>query len=144
MLAAAFLDASDPWIRWDWFWRHVPEFQLRLVEHIQLTMIAVVVGFLIAAPLGVVASRWRPLRGPLLAVGGVFYTVPSLPFFSFFLPFTCLSLSPAALPLFLYPFLLPPLNTVLVLYGLSATQSDAAIRTKKGHAQQGLAPAPMP
>ena len=74
-MGAIFLDATDPWIRWDWFWRHVPEFQLRLVEHIQLTVIAVVLGLLIAAPLGVAASRWRPLRNPLLAVGGVLYTI---------------------------------------------------------------------
>mgnify|MGYP001791631207 CR=1 FL=1 len=126
MLAAAFLDASDPWIRWDWFWRHVPEFQLRLVEHIQLTMIAVVVGFLIAAPLGVVASRWRPLRGPLLAVGGVLYTVPSLAFFAFFIPLTGLSLATAEIPLISYTLLILLRNIVVGLDGVSADVLDAA------------------
>jgi osmoprotectant transport system permease protein len=122
----AFLDATDPWIRWDWFWRHVPEFQLRLVEHIQLTVIAVVVGLLIAAPLGVVATRWRPLRDPLLAVGGVLYTIPSLAFFAFFIPFTGLSLATAEIPLVSYTILILLRNIVVGLDGVSADVLDAA------------------
>src|SRR5260221_11087095 len=70
-----FLDASDPWIRWDWFWRHVPDFEARTLEHIQLTVIAVVLGLLIAGPLAAVAYRWRPRRHPLLPVGGLVYRI---------------------------------------------------------------------
>jgi osmoprotectant transport system permease protein len=121
-----YLAANDPWIRWDWFWRHVPEFQLRLVEHIELTLIAVIVGLAIAAPLGVVAARWRPLRDPLLAVGGILYTVPSLAFFAFFIPFTGLTLATAEIPLVSYTILILLRNIVVGLDGVPADVLDAA------------------
>jgi osmoprotectant transport system permease protein len=123
---ARFLDASDPWIRWDWFWRHVPEFQLRLVEHIQLTLIAVVLGLLIAAPLGVLAVRWRPLRNPLLAVGGILYTIPSLALFAFLIPFTGLSIATSEIGLVSYTILILLRNIVVGLEGVPADVIDAA------------------
>ena len=123
---ARFLDASDPWIRWDWFWRHVPEFQLRLVEHIQLTLIAVILGLLIAAPLGVLAVRWRPLRNPLLAVGGILYTIPSLALFAFLIPFTGLSIATSEIGLVSYTILILLRNIVVGLEGVPADVLDAA------------------
>jgi osmoprotectant transport system permease protein len=121
-----FLDASDPWIRWDWFWRHVPEFQLRLVEHIQLTLIAVILGLIIAAPLGVLAVRWRPLRNPLLAVGGILYTIPSLALFAFLIPFTGLSIATSEIGLVSYTILILLRNIVVGLEGVPADVIDAA------------------
>jgi len=126
VVGAIFLDATDPWIRWDWFWRHVPEFQLRLVEHIQLTVIAVVLGLLIAAPLGVAASRWRPLRNPLLAVGGILYTIPSLALFAFLIPFTGLSIATSEIGLVSYTILILLRNIVVGLEGVPTEVRDAA------------------
>ena len=47
------LDASDPWLRWDWTSSHVELITADLSEHVQLTAIAVGVGLLISLPLGV-------------------------------------------------------------------------------------------
>lgn len=108
-----FLDASDPWIRWDWFWRHLPDFETRTLEHIQLTVIAVVLGLAIAGPLAVVAYRWRPLRDPLLAVGGLVYTIPSLALFAFLIPFTGLSIVTSEIGLVSYTILILLRNIVV-------------------------------
>jgi osmoprotectant transport system permease protein len=126
MAGVAFLDATDPWIRWDWFWRHIPEFETRLGQHIQLTLIAVLVGLLIAAPLAVVAHRWRPVREPLLAVGGLLYTIPSLALFAFLIPFTGLSILTSEIGLVSYTILILLRNTLVGLDGVPADVLDAA------------------
>jgi osmoprotectant transport system permease protein len=120
------LDATDPWIRWDWFWRHLPLFEMRLVEHIQLTVIAVVVGILIAAPLGVLAYRWRRLRDPVLAIGGLLYTIPSLALFAFLIPLTGLSVLTSEIGLVSYTLLILLRNIVVGLEGVPEEVRDAA------------------
>jgi osmoprotectant transport system permease protein len=121
-----FLDRTDPWIRWDWFWRHVPEFQMRLTEHIELTLIALALGFVIALPLALAAHRWRPLRNPLLAVGGVLYTVPSLALFAFLIPFTGLTIVTSEIGLVSYTILILLRNIVVGLEGVPSEVRDAA------------------
>ena len=126
MLIGLFLDARDPWIRWDWFWRHLPEFQVRLLEHIELTVIAVALGLLIAAPLSVLAVRWRPIRNPLLAVGGILYTIPALALFAFLIPFTGLSVATSEIGLVSYTVLILLRNIVVGLEGVPTEVLDAA------------------
>jgi osmoprotectant transport system permease protein len=120
------LDATDPWIRWDWFWRHVPDFEARLLEHVQLTVIAVAVGIVIAAPLAVAAYRWRRLRDPVLAVGGLLYTIPSLALFAFLIPFTGLSVLTSEIGLVSYTLLILLRNMVVGLDGVPEEVRDAA------------------
>lgn len=51
------------------------------LKHIWLSAIPVVAGFAIALPIGWYASRRSRLRGILLSIGSVVYTIPSLPLF---------------------------------------------------------------
>jgi osmoprotectant transport system permease protein len=55
----------------------------RLVEltwqHVWLSVVPVVLGFALALPIGWWASRHRFVRGPALGLGGVLYSLPSLP-----------------------------------------------------------------
>ena len=120
------LDATDPWIRWDWFWRHLPDFEARLVEHVQLTVIAVVIGVVIAAPLAVAAYRWRRLRDPVLAIGGLLYTIPSLALFAFLVPFTGLTVLTSEIGLVSYTLLILLRNMVVGLDGVPEEVRDAA------------------
>ncbi|HVD00326.1 MAG TPA: ABC transporter permease [Candidatus Dormibacteraeota bacterium] len=120
------LDATDPWIRWDWFWLHVPVFEARLLEHVELTAIAVVVGIVIAAPMAIVAYRWRPLRDPLLAIGGLLYTIPSLALFAFLIPFTGLTVLTSEIGLVSYTLLILLRNMVVGLEGVPEEVRDAA------------------
>jgi osmoprotectant transport system permease protein len=59
-------------------WERVAEMG---VEHVRFTVLAVLLGFLVAAPLAVLAVRRRRWYTPLLAVTGILYTVPSLAMF---------------------------------------------------------------
>lgn len=51
------------------------------LQHIRLSIPPIVLGFLIAIPLGFVAHRYQLTRGIILTVSGVLYTIPSLALF---------------------------------------------------------------
>jgi osmoprotectant transport system permease protein len=47
-------------------------------QHVVLALVPVVIGLVVAVPLGWLASRSTAVRAPLLSVSGVLYTIPSL------------------------------------------------------------------
>lgn len=51
------------------------------LEHIRLSLLPIVLGFIIAVPLGWLAFRFRLTRGLILTVVGLLYTIPSLALF---------------------------------------------------------------
>src|SRR5919107_4485353 len=77
---------GDPWVRWDWVRRHGDDIWAATRQHVELTVIAVALGLLIAVPLGIAAHRVRPLRGPVLGITGAIYTIPSLALFALLVP----------------------------------------------------------
>ncbi|MFF9583415.1 ABC transporter permease [Streptomyces achromogenes] len=62
-----------------------------VVQHLQLTSLAVLAGLVIAVPLAVLARRWGWAAGPVLAVTTILYTIPSLAMYSLLLPLYGLS-----------------------------------------------------
>ncbi|MCR2791540.1 ABC transporter permease subunit [Microbacterium sp. zg.Y625] len=48
------------------------------LEHVRQSVVPIVVGLVLAVPLGWVAWRYRLLRGALLTLSGLLYTIPSL------------------------------------------------------------------
>jgi osmoprotectant transport system permease protein len=122
MLATGVLGAADdPWIRWDWISGHVSVIGDALTQHIELTVIAVGVGLLIAAPLGLVAWRQRILRGPIFSITGILYTIPSLALFAILIPFTGLTILTAEIGLVSYTLLILIRNIVV---GMDAVPQD--------------------
>ena len=127
MLATGVVGAvEDPWIRWSWISGHVDVITAALSQHIQLTLIAVVLGLLIAVPLGLVAWRSRLLRGPIFSLTGILYTVPSLALFSFLLPFTGLTVLTAEIGLVSYTLLILVRNIVVGLNAVPDEVREAA------------------
>ncbi|GAA0949796.1 ABC transporter permease subunit [Kribbella koreensis] len=53
----------------------------QLSEHIYLAILPVIFGLIIAIPLGYVATRFSWLANPLIALGGVLYSLPSIALF---------------------------------------------------------------
>jgi osmoprotectant transport system permease protein len=58
-----------------------------LSEHIQLTVLSVIIGFLIALPLAVAASRIELLAKPLTWLAAIGQTIPSIAILGLMLPF---------------------------------------------------------
>ncbi|WP_217176946.1 ABC transporter permease [Streptomyces sp. AC495_CC817] len=48
------------------------------VEHLRQSVIPIVAGFVLSLPLGWVAWRFRLVRGPIIVLTGLLYTIPSL------------------------------------------------------------------
>jgi osmoprotectant transport system permease protein len=126
MPARLFLDYVDPWINWDWLSRHLPLVTRMLGAHIELTVIAVAVGFAIALPVGVIAQRVRLLRGPILTINGIFYTIPSIALFALLIPYTGLTTLTAEIGLVGYALLILIRNVVVGLDAVPRDVIDAA------------------
>lgn len=116
----------DPWINWDWLSTHVPVFVDALLAHVELTLIAVGVGLVIALPLGVVAQRNALLRGPILTLFGILYTIPSIALFAILIPYTGLGALTAEVGLVGYALLILARNVVVGLDAVPKEVIDAA------------------
>jgi osmoprotectant transport system permease protein len=117
---------NEPLVRWDWVFDHTDEIVAQLVEHMQLTGIAVGVGFLISLPLAVYAYRKPWFYSPVTFVAGVLYTIPSLALFVLLLPFTGLTVLTAEIGLVSYTLLILIRNIVAGLRGVSEDVKEAA------------------
>lgn len=72
------------------------------VEHIQITVIAIVVSVLIAFPLALLARRLPRLEAGILGLSTAVYTIPSLALLPLLVPFTGLSMTTVVIGLALY------------------------------------------
>ncbi|MGP6169694.1 ABC transporter permease [Microbacterium sp. A196] len=48
------------------------------LTHLRQSAIAIVIGFILSLPLGWIAWRYRLVRGPIIVLTGLLYTIPSL------------------------------------------------------------------
>lgn len=85
-----------------WLWANLGLIWQLMLDHIALSVPPIVLGFLLALPIGWVANRHQASRGVLLSIGGVLYAIPSLPLF-------------VMMPLILGTKILDPLNVVVAL-----------------------------
>jgi len=120
MRARLFLD-TQPWVDWGWLSTHVPYVWAAVQQHVELTVISVVVGLALALLLGILAHLWRGLKLPLLAAFGAFYTIPSIALFALLVPITGLSGTSAEIPLIGYNVFILLRN---VMVGLDSAPPD--------------------
>jgi osmoprotectant transport system permease protein len=90
------------WVRENWG----PVLQPRLIEHIELTLIAVGIGFVIALAAAIAAHRLRHVERPFAIVSAVIYTIPSLALFQLLVPFTGLPITTVEVALVGYTLLI--------------------------------------
>jgi osmoprotectant transport system permease protein len=117
---------GEPFIRFDWIIDNLDEIAQRLGEHLVMVVAAVVIGFVISFGLAVIARRWRAMYGPILAVTGTLYAIPSLALFVLFIPITGLSLTTGVIALVFYTLLILVRNIVVALDGVSPEVIEAA------------------
>ena len=114
-------------IQWSWVVDNVDQIWDQLIEHIELTAIAVSVGLLISFPLAVYAYRHRKFYGPLTIVTGLLYTIPSLALFAFLVPYTGLTTLTAEIGLVSYTLLILIRNIVAGLDGVPGDSRESAL-----------------
>lgn len=105
------------WVRDNW----EPVLQPAVVQHMQLTLIAVAAGFAIAVAAALVAHRYAVVERPIAVASAVFYTIPAIAAFQLLVPITGIGLLTVEIPLVGYTLLILFRN---VLEGLRATPSE--------------------
>jgi len=125
-------------IRWEWIASNVDQLVEATVDHVVLTAVAVVVGFVLSFGLSVLIYRNRRLAGPITGSAGVLYTIPSLALFAFLVPFTGLSFLSAEIGLVSYTLLILVHNIVAGLDGVPADVREAADGMGYGRARRFL------
>jgi osmoprotectant transport system permease protein len=95
-------------------------------QHLLLTVVALALALALALPIGVLIARVAWLRGPVLGVLGVIYTIPSLAMFVLLIPFLGLGFRPAIFALVAYAQLVLVRNIVIGLTGIDASVVEAA------------------
>jgi len=112
----------------DWFVDNFDRvFAPRLVEHIELTAIAVGIGFAISFTAALIAYSRGWFEAPFAIFAAFLYTIPSLAFFQLMVPITGLSVTSAEIALVSYTRLILFRNT---LTGLREVPEDARVAAR--------------
>ena len=117
---------GEPLIRWTWITDNLDTIAERATQHLQLTALAVTVGFAISFALALLAVRWRRAYAPITAAAGVLYTIPSIALFAALVPFTGIGVLTPLIPLVLYTLLILVRNIVAGLDGVPPEIREAA------------------
>ncbi len=102
-----------------------PEIMIGTWEHIQLTLVALFIGNLIALPLGILLTRKRKLADAVIGITSVFQTIPSLALLGFMIPFFGIGFGPAIVALSIYALLPILRNTYTGILGVNQAVVDA-------------------
>lgn len=117
---------GEPFFRLEWVLERLDVLSQRIGEHLLVTVIAVAAGLVISFALALVVRRYPRIYGPILAVSGVLYAIPSIALFVLFIPITGLSLLTAEIALISYTLVILVRNIVTGLRGVPADVIEAA------------------
>jgi len=120
--------ATNPIIRWEYLFsrqRTRGELWTRAREHIELTVVPVVLGTIISAVLATLVLRFRKLQGVIFTFAGLLYTIPSLALFGVLVTYNS-NWTAAVIALTSYTLLIVTRNMVAGIEGVPHSVVDAA------------------
>src|SRR3954465_8264729 len=109
-----------------WIAHNLDKYWSPLLEHIYLSVVSLVIGFVIAFGLALLAHRRRWLTGPIAGVTGALYTIPSVAAFLLLLPITGRGNLTAIVALVAYTLVILFRNTTTGLRNVPQDVVDAA------------------
>ena len=115
---------------WQFLQLNWPELLLLIRQHIVLVFIAIAIAVIIGVPTGILLTRRRALRGPVLGIANVMQTIPSLALFGFLIPIPFIGgigARTALVALVLYSLLPIIRNTVTGILGVEPSVREAAV-----------------
>ena len=120
-------EVNNGWFCTDWVREHWSDtLQPALIQHVELTVIAVAIGFAIAFVLALAGFRYRLLDPPIGFVSDFLYTIPSLALFQILLPITGISVTTVEIALVSYTLLILYRNMIEGLRAVPAEIVDVA------------------
>ena len=101
-----------------------------IAQHVWLVFVSIAIAVLIALPVGILITRRKRLRTPLLGIANVMQTIPSLALFGFLIPLPFIGgIGPrTAIVALVFYALLPIIrNTVTGILGIDPSVREAAV-----------------
>src|SRR3954451_8700044 len=98
----------------------------RVVEHIELTLIALAFGFLISFAAALIAYRYTKFEAPFANASALFYTIPSIALFQIMVPLTGIGRLTIEIALISYTLLILFRNTLTGLREVPEEAKEAA------------------
>jgi osmoprotectant transport system permease protein len=98
----------------------------RIGEHLKMTLIAIVIGFVIAFGAALIAHRHARFEMPFANVAALFYTIPSIAFFQIMVPITGIGWTSILIALVSYTLLILFRNILTGLREVPAEVKEAA------------------
>src|ERR1700754_3176375 len=120
-------------MNWGWLDRNLDTVFEALKEHVEIAVSALVLGAIIAFPVGLIAYRFRVTYGPILALTQILYTVPSLALFVLLINAVGLGQQPVIIGLTIYSLVILVRHLVEGLRSVPGETIDAA--TAMGYRQ---------
>ena len=111
---------------WDWARENIDRYGAPTVQHLELVLISVLLGFVVAFAMVLISHRRHWLQPPLLAATGVLFTIPSVAFFFLLEPFTGRGRDTAIIALGIYTLQIIYRNTMVGLASVPESVRDAA------------------
>jgi len=115
---------------WQFLQLNWSELLLLVRQHVVLVFMAILIAVVIGVPTGVLLTRHRSLRGPVLGVANIMQTIPSLALFGFLIPLPFIGgigTRTALVALVLYSLLPIIRNTVTGILGVDPNVREAAV-----------------
>src|SRR6476660_9709060 len=115
---------------WHFLQLNWSELLMLIGQHIKLVAVAIVIGVAIGVPTGILLTRHRSLRAPVLGIANIMQTVPSLALFGFLIPLPFIGgigARTALVALVLYSLLPIIRNTVTGVLGVEPSVREAAV-----------------
>jgi osmoprotectant transport system substrate-binding protein/osmoprotectant transport system permease protein len=115
---------------WQFLQLNWSELLLLVRQHVVLVFIAILIAVIVGVPTGVLLTRYRSLRGPVLGIANVMQTIPSLALFGFLIPLPFIGgigTRTALVALVLYSLLPIIRNTVTGILGVDPNVREAAV-----------------
>ena len=98
----------------------------KALEHLEISVIALLIAIIVAVPIGIMLSRMKRTSNVVLTIAGVLQTIPTLAVLAIMIPIFGVGKMAAIIALFIY-VLLPILNnTVLGVQQIDSNLKDAA------------------
>lgn len=117
---------EDPFSFVEYIRENPDDFLRFLSQHVQLTLLSVLFGVVIAVPAAILASRVGLLARPLTGIASVGQTIPSLAVLGLLIPFLGIGFRPALVALTIQAFLPIFLNAYVGIRSVDRAVLDAA------------------
>jgi osmoprotectant transport system permease protein len=113
-------------VRWDWLADNGDKIERYLTQHVRITLVSLLLGLLVALPLGIVGHRVRRSYPVILVITSVIYSIPSIALFVFLIPSLGLNDRPVIVGLAAYTLVILVRNIVEGLRAVPEPIREAA------------------